>query len=75
MVEDEPALRRALAATLSAEGYAVEESATGRSALDAMNVAESDVVLLDLGLPDLDGIEICRQLPAVVDRADHRPHR
>ena len=76
VVEDEHALRRALAASLTAEGYWVEAIATGAAALQAISDAEPDVVLLDLGLPDLDGVEVCRQLrrwstvPIIVVTAD-----
>ncbi|CAN5603217.1 response regulator [soil metagenome] len=58
MVDDEPALARALAINLRAHGWEVVTAADGRSALDAAATTHPDVVLLDLGLPDLDGTEV-----------------
>jgi two-component system KDP operon response regulator KdpE len=55
VVEDEPAIRRLLRTVLGAEGYDVREAATGAEALAALAVAAPDIVLLDLGLPDIDG--------------------
>lgn len=58
VVDDEPALARALAINLRAHGWEVVTAADGRSALDAAAREHPDVVLLDLGLPDLDGTEV-----------------
>jgi two-component system, OmpR family, KDP operon response regulator KdpE len=58
VVEDEPALARALAINLRSHGWEVVTAADGRSGLDAAATAHPDVVLLDLGLPDLDGTEV-----------------
>ena len=58
VVEDEPALARALAINLRAHGWEVVTAADGRSALDAAATTHPDVVLLDLGLPDMDGGEV-----------------
>ncbi len=58
VVDDEPALARALAINLRAHGWDVVTAADGRSALDAAATTHPDVVLLDLGLPDLDGTEV-----------------
>ncbi len=58
VVDDEPALARALAINLRAHGWEVVTAADGRSALDAAAATHPDVVLLDLGLPDLDGTEV-----------------
>lgn len=58
IVEDEAALARAIAVNLTARGFAVTTAATGRAALDAVARAHPEVVILDLGLPDLDGIEV-----------------
>jgi two-component system KDP operon response regulator KdpE len=62
IVEDEPALLRALRIDLRARGYAVATAATGRDALDQASREPPDAVLLDLGLPDTDGIEVIGQL-------------
>jgi two-component system KDP operon response regulator KdpE len=58
VVDDEPALARALAINLRAHGWEVVTAADGRSALDAAATTHPDVVLLDLGLPDMDGAEV-----------------
>jgi two-component system KDP operon response regulator KdpE len=60
VVEDEPNIRGSIAATLGAEGYRVVECETGRRALaDAAN-HKPDLMILDLGLPDLDGVDVVR---------------
>jgi two-component system KDP operon response regulator KdpE len=58
VVDDEPALARALAINLRAHGWEVVTAADGRSALDAAATTHPDVVVLDLGLPDMDGTEV-----------------
>ena len=58
IVEDEPALRRALAIHLKARGYAVDAVGTGSAALRAAAAHPPELVLVDLGLPDLDGVEV-----------------
>src|SRR5437764_15314510 len=62
VVDDEPQIRRALRVALRANGYAVEEVENGEQALDAVATRPPDLVILDLGLPDLDGVEVCRRL-------------
>jgi two-component system, OmpR family, KDP operon response regulator KdpE len=62
IVEDEPALLRALQMNLRARGYEVTTSATGQEALVEAARRPPDAVLLDLGLPDLDGTEVIREL-------------
>ena len=62
IVDDEPAIRRFLRATLSAHGYDIFEAADGQSALTAAAAARPDLIILDLGLPDMDGVQITRQL-------------
>jgi CheY-like chemotaxis protein len=63
-VEDEPAALRGFAQYLTAAGYDVLEAATGNAALTAVAVTPPDVVVLDLGLPDVDGWEVARQIKA-----------
>ena len=63
VVDDEPAIRRFLKPFLEAEGYAVIEASSGRQALLLASSHDPDVILLDLGLPDLDGEEIIESLP------------
>ncbi|WP_395690123.1 response regulator [Nocardioides sp.] len=58
VVDDEPTLARALAINLRAHGWRVVTAADGRSALDAAATEHPDVVVLDLGLPDMDGTEV-----------------
>ncbi len=64
LVEDEAAQREILAYNLGAEGYAVEQAATGDEALLMVRESPPDVVVLDWMLPGVSGIEICRQLKA-----------
>jgi len=62
VVDDEPAIRRFLRVSLSAHGYAVFEADSGQAALSAVTSDRPDLIILDLGLPDIDGIEITRLL-------------
>src|SRR6185503_19964671 len=58
VVDDEPALARALAINLRAHGWEVVTAADGKAALDAAATTHPDVIVLDLGLPDMDGTEV-----------------
>jgi two-component system KDP operon response regulator KdpE len=62
VVDDEPPLRRALHVVLRANGYDVEEVETGEDALVAASKRDFNLVILDLVLPGLDGVEVCRRL-------------
>jgi two-component system KDP operon response regulator KdpE len=62
VVDDEPQIRRSLRVTLRANGYDVEEAATGEAALDLASVNPPLLVILDLSLPDTDGVEVTRRL-------------
>jgi len=62
VVDDEPAISRALTAALTARGYGVVTAATGQEALDRVRHATPTAIVLDLGLPDVDGIEVCRRI-------------
>lgn len=64
VVDDEPGLAHALAITLRASGWRVTTAATGAQALDAAAHEVPDVVLLDLGLPDISGVEVITALRA-----------
>jgi two-component system KDP operon response regulator KdpE len=57
-VEDDAETRAALVRELTGRGYRVEEAATGRSALGRWEARRPDVILLDLGLPDIDGLQV-----------------
>jgi DNA-binding response OmpR family regulator len=62
VVEDEPDLVDALTIGLRREGYAVDAALDGASALDRIAYTPYDAVLLDLNLPDIDGLEVCRAI-------------
>ena len=62
VVEDDPAIRNLMAATLKSHDYRFITAPTGASALMQASTAQPDIVLLDLGLPDVDGIEIIRKI-------------
>ena len=62
VVDDEPQIRRALRLVLRANGYEVAEVGTGEGALDALVIQPFDLMILDLMLPDVDGVEVCRRL-------------
>ncbi len=65
VVEDDPGIRSALIHALGDRGHAVESAPTAMSGLQAAIGGKADVVILDLGLPDLDGVELLRMLRAV----------
>jgi two-component system, OmpR family, KDP operon response regulator KdpE len=67
VVDDEPQIRRALRTNLTVRGYQVVEAGTGQAALTAVADHRPDVVLLDLGLPGLDGIEVLHGLRGWTD--------
>ncbi|MFL6075742.1 MAG: response regulator [Mycobacteriales bacterium] len=77
VVDDEPGIVRALRINLRVRGYDVDTAADGRAALDAAARHQPDVVILDLGLPDMDGVEVIRGLrgwsrsPVIVLSARH----
>lgn len=62
VVDDEAPIRRYLRAALGAQGLTVYESASGEEALQAVLSHRPDIIILDLGLPDIDGIEVTRRL-------------
>lgn len=62
VIDDEPQLRRLLRTALEGEGYRVDEAASGADGLRAAASRPPDVVLLDLGLPDFDGLQVLRRL-------------
>lgn len=64
VVEDDPRIREAITRILSCEGYQVITSTGGWEALTRVQKESPDLVILDLWLPDLDGLEVCRQLRA-----------
>ncbi len=62
VVDDEPAIRRFLRVSLGAHGCTVFEAVNGQEALAGVAAHRPDLVILDLGLPDIDGLEVTRQL-------------
>jgi two-component system KDP operon response regulator KdpE len=62
VIDDEPEIGRAVSLGLSPAGYAIDCVATAQEGFDRTQRWHPDVILLDLTLPDLDGIEVCRQL-------------
>jgi two-component system KDP operon response regulator KdpE len=81
VVDDEPGILRALRAGLEARGFRVITAVTGQAAIDATAVEAPDAVVLDLNLPDIDGVEVCRRVrqwsdvPIVVLSAEGSEHR
>lgn len=62
VVDDEAPIRRYLRAALGAQGFTVYETASGMEAITAVLSHRPDIIILDLGLPDIDGIEVTRRL-------------
>jgi two-component system KDP operon response regulator KdpE len=62
IVDDEIAIQRFLRVALNGQGFIVSESATGNDALKTITQERPDLVILDLGLPDMDGVEVTRRL-------------
>ncbi len=77
LVDDEPAILRTLSLSLRAHGYQVETAESGTAALAAARARQPDLMLLDLGLPDLSGVEVLNRLrsessvPVIVVSARH----
>jgi two-component system KDP operon response regulator KdpE len=64
VVDDEPAIRRFLKPSLTHAGYVVSETDAGQPAIDAARRGGADLIVLDLGLPDIDGLEVIRRIRA-----------
>ncbi|MDQ3783179.1 MAG: response regulator transcription factor [Actinomycetota bacterium] len=73
VVEDEPDLASALATGLRREGYAVDLVGEGGVAIDKLAVSEYDLVCLDLNLPDMDGLQVCRFIRTGGAAGDEEP--
>jgi two-component system KDP operon response regulator KdpE len=80
IIEDDPAIRRFLRVSLAESGYRVIEVGSGREAIERLRLDRPDIIVLDLGLPDIDGLDVIREIrqtspvPIVVlsSRADER---
>jgi two-component system, OmpR family, response regulator MprA len=64
VVDDDPPIRRMLDRTLAAEGYVVESAADGGAALAAIERSAPDLIVLDVAMPGVDGLAVCRRLRA-----------
>jgi two-component system KDP operon response regulator KdpE len=62
VVDDEEAIRRFLRVTLASQDYGIIEAASGLAALSEASAGQPDIIILDLGLPDIDGVEVIRRL-------------
>jgi DNA-binding response OmpR family regulator len=68
LVDDDPAIRRTVGAALELEGFSVVPASGGRAALEAVERIDPAVILLDLSMPDLDGLEVLRRLREAGDQ-------
>ncbi len=68
VVDDDPAVREALALVLDLDGFEVSTAVDGREAIRTLTHAEPDAVILDVLMPGLDGLEVCRRMRATGDR-------
>src|SRR6202166_1069782 len=68
VVDDEPALRKTIRSSLAASGYPVEEAGTGGEAVGVIQRQPFDLVLLDVNMPGMNGLEACRQIRAYAPR-------
>src|SRR5437660_12529957 len=64
VVDDEPSITDLVALALRYEGFSVEKAATGRAALSAVQKFKPDLVILDVMLPDVSGLDVMKRLPA-----------
>lgn len=62
VVDDEPQIRRVLRSTLSSQGYVITEAKTGEEAVDSVRKIKPDLVLLDVNMPGMGGVEACREI-------------
>jgi two-component system, OmpR family, response regulator MprA len=68
VVDDDPSVREALALVLDLHGFDVATAADGREAIRTLSLAPPDAVILDVLMPGLDGLEVCRRMRATGDR-------
>src|SRR5258708_36156439 len=65
VVDDEPSLRKVICASLAAKGFIVEEAGNGSEAVGVVQRRPFDVVLLDVNMPGISGVEACRRIRAL----------
>lgn len=70
LVDDDEAFRAVTAIALESEGCEVQEAASGWAALDALQAAQPDVIVSDLDMPGLNGVELCRRVRAMPELAN-----
>lgn len=68
IVDDEPAVQQALSRALTLERYDVDRAADGREALERLSQDPYEAIILDVSMPRLDGLEVCRRLRGIGDR-------
>ncbi|MBV8142142.1 MAG: response regulator transcription factor [Verrucomicrobia bacterium] len=69
VVDDDPQIRRVLRTTLIAQGYEVDDSRSGEEALDCIRSEKFDLLILDMNMPGMSGIEVCRSIRSTSDVA------
>jgi two-component system KDP operon response regulator KdpE len=69
VVDDEPALRKVIRTSLAANGYFVQEAGTGGEAVAAIGQRQFDIVLLDVNMPDINGMDACQRIRTLAPRA------
>src|SRR5574339_485339 len=62
VIDDEPQIQRALRTILTEKGFKVSTASRGEDGLNLAATSEPDIIILDLGLPDMDGVEVCTRL-------------
>ena len=67
VIDDDPAVRTSLERALRLEGYDVDTAPDGGSGLESLALSPPDAVVLDLGLPDIDGLDVCKRMRAAKD--------
>ena len=67
IIEDEIEITRAVGAALREQHLEIVEASGGRTGLEAIKASRPDIIILDLGLPDLDGLEVCQRIRALTD--------
>jgi two-component system, OmpR family, KDP operon response regulator KdpE len=67
IVDDEPQIRRVVRTTLTSQGYAVMEAKTGEEALEKIRIEHADLILLDVNMPGISGLEACREIRGTSD--------